>query len=458
MKRISLCAAVLLLFSLMACKNKPSASADKRTASVADTLSDDALMDTVQRRTFQYFWEGGEPYSGMARERYHIDNVYPAGGPEVVTSGGSGFGIMAILSGIDRGYVTRQEGFQRMEKIVTFLEKADRFQGAYPHWWNGETGKVLPFGAKDNGGDLVETAFLMQGLLAVHQYYADGSQEEKALAARIDKLWREVDWNFYRQNGQNVLYWHWSPTDGWAMDFPVHGYNECMIMYILAAASPTHGVPAAVYNEGWAQNGEIVSPHTVEGIKLHLRYQGTQAGPLFWAQYSFLGLNPTGLQDKYCPSYFNEMRNLTLVNRAYCIRNPKHYVGFGPDCWGLTASYSVNGYAAHAPNEREDLGVISPTAALSSIVYTPEYSLQVMRHLYNMGEKVFGPYGFYDAFSETDNWYPKRYLAIDQGPIVVMIENYRSGLLWNLFMSHPDVRNGLKKLGFTYQSGSITTE
>lgn len=458
MKRISLCAAVLLLFSLMACKNKPSASADKRTATVADTLSDDALMDTVQRRTFQYFWEGGEPYSGMARERYHIDNVYPAGGPEVVTSGGSGFGIMAILSGIDRGYVTRQEGFQRMEKIVTFLEKADRFQGAYPHWWNGETGKVLPFGAKDNGGDLVETAFLMQGLLAVHQYYADGSQEEKALAARIDKLWREVDWNFYRQNGQNVLYWHWSPTDGWAMDFPVHGYNECMIMYILAAASPTHGVPAAVYNEGWAQNGEIVSPHTVEGIKLHLRYQGTQAGPLFWAQYSFLGLNPRGLQDKYCPSYFNEMRNLTLVNRAYCIRNPKHYVGFGPDCWGLTASYSVNGYAAHAPNEREDLGVISPTAALSSIVYTPEYSLQVMRHLYNMGEKVFGPYGFYDAFSETDNWYPKRYLAIDQGPIVVMIENYRSGLLWNLFMSHPDVQNGLKKLGFTYQSGSITTE
>ncbi len=450
MKRIPLCAAVLLLFSLLACKNKPAASSDKRPASASDTLSDDALMDTVQRRTFQYFWEGGEPYSGMARERYHIDNVYPAGGPEVVTSGGSGFGIMAILSGIDRGYVSRQEGLERMDKIVTFLEKADRFHGAYPHWWNGETGKVLPFGSKDNGGDLVETAFLMQGLLAVHQYYVNGTSDEKELAARIDKLWREVDWNFYRQNGQNVLYWHWNPTDGWAMNFPVHGYNECMIMYILAAASPTHGIPATVYNEGWAQNGQIVSPHTVEGIKLHLRYQGTEAGPLFWAQYSFLGMNPNGLQDKYCPSYFNEMRNLTLVNRAYCIRNPKHYTGFGPDCWGLTASYSVNGYAAHAPNEREDLGVISPTAALSSIVYTPEYSLQVMRHLYGMGEKVFGPYGFYDAFSETDNWYPKRYLAIDQGPIAVMIENYRSGLLWKLFMSHPDVQNGLNKLGFTY--------
>ncbi len=413
-----------------------------------DSSHQDALMDTVERRTFLYFWDGAEPNSGLAPERIHIDGNYPAGGPDVVTSGGSGFGIMAILAGIDRGYVSRTDGLARMEKIVSFLERADRFKGAYPHWWYGETGKVKPFGQKDNGGDLVETAFLMQGLLAVHQYYIEGTPQEKALAQRIDKLWREVDWNWYRKGGQNVLYWHWSPEYGWEMDFPIHGYNECLIMYILAAASPTHGVPAAVYHEGWAQNGAIVSPHKVEGIELHLRYQGGEAGPLFWAQYSFLGLDPVGLQDEYCPSYFNEMRNLTLVNRAYCIRNPKHYKGFGPDCWGLTASYSVNGYAAHAPNEKEDAGVITPTAALSSIVYTPEYSLEVMRHLYDMGDKLFGPYGFYDAFSETDNWYPQRYLAIDQGPIAVMIENYRTGLLWKLFMSHPDVQNGLKKLGF----------
>ena len=398
--------------------------------------SDDALMDTVQRRTFNYFWEGAEPNSGLARERIHMDGVYPENDRNVVTSGGSGFGIMAILAGIDRGYVTPEEGLQRMEKIVTFLETADRFHGAYPHWWYGDTGKVKPFGRKDNGGDLVETAFIMQALLSVHQYYINGNEQEKALAARIDKLWREVDWDFYRRNGRNVLYWHWSPEYGWEMDFPVHGYNECLIMYILAAASPTHGVPAAVYHEGWAQDGAIVEPHK-------------EAGPLFWAQYSFLGLDPTGLKDEYCTDYFHEMRNLTLVNRAYCIRNPKHYKGFGPDCWGLTASYSVNGYAAHAPNERDDQGVISPTAALSSIVYTPEQSLQVMRHLYEMGDKVFGPYGFYDAFSETDNWYPRRYLAIDQGPIAVMIENYRTGLLWKLFMSHPDVQKGLEKLGFS---------
>ena len=360
--------AVALTFQ--SCKGK---SKSNNLSAATDSLSDDALMDTVQRRTFLYFWEGAEPNSGLAPERYHVDGVYPENDANVVTSGGSGFGIMAILAGIERGYVTREEGLARMERIVSFLEKADRFHGAYPHWWYGDTGKVKPFGQKDNGGDLVETAFLIQGLLAVHQYYVNGNEKEKALAQRIDQIWRDVDWNWYRQGGQNVLYWHWSPTYGWEMNFPVHGYNECMIMYILAAASPTHGVPAAVYHDGWAQNGAIVSPHKVEGIELHLRYQGTEAGPLFWAQYSFLGLDPVGLKDEYCPSYFHEMRNLTLVNRAYCIRNPKHYKGFGPDCWGLTASYSVNGYAAHSPNEQEDKGVISPTAALSSIVYTPLY-------------------------------------------------------------------------------------
>ena len=281
----------LLLLSISSCGNSKKAG-QKESASPADTLTTDALLDTVQRRTFRYFWDGAEPNSGLAPERIPMDGIYPAGGPDVVTSGGSGFGIMAILAGIDRGYISRDEGRTRMEKIVSFLERADRFKGASPHWWYGATGKVKPFGKKDNGGDLVETAFLMQGLLAVHQYYVNGSNQEKVLAARIDKLWREVDWNWYRRGDQNVLYWHWSPEYGWDMDFPVHGYNECLIMYILAAASPTHGVPATVYHDGWAQNGAIVSPHKVEGIELHLRYQGTEAGPLFWAQYSFLGLDP----------------------------------------------------------------------------------------------------------------------------------------------------------------------
>ena len=307
MKSVSIYIALLLLPLLAG------ACGARKTGGASGTLNDDALLDTVQRRTFNYFWDGAEPNSGLARERIHMDGVYPENDENVVTSGGSGFGIMAILAGIDRGYVTREEGLARMERIVSFLETADRFHGAYPHWWYGDTGRVKPFGQKDNGGDLVETAFIMQALLAVHQYYTGGNAQEKALADRIDKLWREVDWNFYRQDGRNVLYWHWSPEYGWEMDFPVHGYNECLIMYILAAASPTHGVPAAVYHEGWAQNGAIVDPHKAEGIELHLRYQGTEAGPLFWAQYSFLGLDPNGLKDEYCPDYFGEMRNLTLV-------------------------------------------------------------------------------------------------------------------------------------------------
>ena len=167
---------LLLLLTANSCQGSKKTSPS--TSSLpSDSLTTDALLDTVQRRTFLYFWDGAEPNSGLAPERIHMDGNYPAGGPDVVTSGGSGFGIMAILAGINRGYVSRTDGLVRMEKIVSFLERADRFKGAYPHWWYGETGKVKPFGQKDNGGDLVETAFLMQGLLAVHQYYIDGTPQ-----------------------------------------------------------------------------------------------------------------------------------------------------------------------------------------------------------------------------------------------------------------------------------------
>jgi hypothetical protein len=420
------------------------------TKDIVELSAEDAAIFTdVQRRTFQYFWDGAEPTSGLARERYHVDNVYPQNDKMVVTSGGGGFGVMAILVGIERGYITRQQGIERFEKILNFLETADRFHGAWPHWWNGETGKVKPFSRRDDGGDLVETSFMLQGLLCVRQYFKDGSAREKSIAARADKLWKEVDFNWYR-NGKNVLYWHWSPNFGWEMNFAVTGYNECLIMYVLAASSPTHGVPAEVYHEGWARNGKIKDSVTTYGYTLTLAHNGAPkyGGPLFWAHYSYLGLDPRGLKDRYA-NYWEHNKNHTLINRAWCVENPKGFKGYGPQSWGLTSSYSMRGYAGHAPGENRDLGVISPTAALSSMPYTPEYSMQAMKHWYtNMKDSLLGPYGFYDAFSETANWFPKRYLAIDQGPIVVMMENYRSGLLWNLFMSCPEIQEGLKKLGF----------
>lgn len=414
------------------------------------SLSDIALLDIVQKQTFQYFWEGAEPNSGLARERINMDGIYPENDKDIVTTGGSGFGIMALIAGIDRGYISRQQGVERFERIVSFLEKADRFHGAWSHWIDGKTGKVKPFGDNDNGGDLVETSFLLQGLLSARQYFQNGNDREKAIATKIDQLWKGVDFDWYRNGGKNVLYWHWSPDKAWIMNFPVHGFNECMIMYILAAASPTHGVPASVYNEGWAENGKITQGSNYKNDTLHLLMQANQThgGPLFWSHYSFLGLKPFGLKDQYA-DYGKEMTTMSRINYQWCVDNPKQYKGYGNNSWGLTASYSVKGYAAHSPNPNDDLGVISPTAAASAIVYTPEQSIAAMRHWYtDMKGKLWGKYGFYDAFSETDNWYPQKYLAIDQGPQVVMIENYRSGLLWNLFMSCPEVKSGLSKLGF----------
>lgn len=441
------CLAFLLIVS---CTN-----VKKATTTTPLTSADEKIFTEVQQQTFQYFWTGAEPISGMARERIHTDNIYPSNDQTVVTSGGSGFGVMALIVGMERGFITKEEGRQRLEKIVHFLETADRFHGAWPHWWNGETGKVKPFGRKDNGGDLVETSFMIQGLLCVRQYFNNGNESEKALANRIDKLWKEVEFDWYR-NGKNVLYWHWSPTYNWEMNFAVHGYNECLIMYVLAASSPTHSVPAAVYHEGWAENGKINEVNKYEGVaanysyKLQMKHQGDayNGGPLFWAHYSYLGLDPRGLKDKYA-DYWKENQNQSLINYQWCVDNPNKFIGYGPDNWGLTSSYSVKGYDGHAPTTKRDLGVISPTAALSSFPYTPTQSMAAMKHWYgDMKNKIWGPYGFYDAFSETANWFLPRYLAIDQGPIVVMMENYRSGLLWNLFMSCPEIQTGLKKLGF----------
>lgn len=445
-KLFKVCLLTLAIGELLtACSSAKKSGRDNRSVS----LEYDSIFTVVQRQTFQYFWDGAEPNSGLARERFHVDGHYPQNDKMVVTSGGGGFGVMAILVGIERGFITREQGVHRMERIVDFLEKADRFHGAWPHWWNGETGKVKPFSRKDDGGDLVETSFMLQGLLCVRQYFHKGSDREKALAARIDKLWREVDFNWYR-NGKNVLYWHWSPNYAWEMNFPVTGYNECLIMYVLAASSPTHGVPAEVYHEGWARSGAIKDTVTTYGQTLTLAHHGAPkyGGPLFWAHYSYLGLDPRGLKDQYA-DYWEHNKVHTLINRSWCVENPLNYKGYGPQSWGLTSSYSIRGYAGHAPGEKNDLGVIAPTAALSSMPYTPEYSMEAMKHWYNnLKDSIWGPFGFYDAFSETAGWFPMRYLAIDQGPIVVMMENHRSSLLWNLFMSCPEIKQGLKKLGF----------
>jgi hypothetical protein len=418
---------------------------------IFNRITDDSLLTLIEYRTFQYFWDGAEPVSGMARERYHVNNVYPENDKNIVTTGGSGFGVMAILVGMERGFITRQQGFERLSRIVEFLKKADRYHGAWPHWLYGESGKVKPFSEKDNGGDLVETAYMIQGLLAARQYFREGNEPEIALAAEIDTLWKQVEWNWYTKGGERVLYWHWSPDHNWEMNLPIRGYNECLIVYILAASSPTWPISRDVYRNGWARNDSIKQDHREYGYTLELRYNGDNeyGGPLFWAHYSYLGLDPRGLRDKYT-DYWKNNRNQILINREWCIKNPLHYKGYAANCWGLTSSYSIKGYDGHAPGKKTDLGVIAPTAALASFPYTPRYSMDALKNFYyHLGGKIFGKYGFYDAFSQEYNWYPEKYLAIDQGPIIDMIENCRSGLLWKLFMSCKEVETGLDELGFS---------
>ena len=421
---------------------------------ITSGLSDDSLLTLVQQRTFQYFWEGAEPVSGLARERIHLDGDYPEHDASVITTGGSGFGMMAILIAIERGFISREEGFQRFRHQVDWLAKADRFHGAWSHWIDGTTGKVKPFSENDNGADIVETALLMQGLLAVKQFFIQGNPEEQNLAADIDKLWREVEWSWFTKGGEDVIYWHWSPDKGWKMNHPIEGYNECLIVYVLAASSPTYPVSTDAFHKGWAREGQIKHQAMPYNTLLELKHNGAPifGGPLFWAHYSFLGLDPRNLTDAYA-DYWRHNMNHTLINRQWCVENPGKFNGYSEKCWGLTASYSPKFYQAHAPGLENDHGVISPTAALSSMPYTPEYSLQTMRFFYEtLGEKIWGRYGFYDAFSIHHNWFPSDYLAIDQGPIVVMIENFRTGLLWNLFMQDPDIKRGLDKLGFTYMN------
>jgi hypothetical protein len=400
-------------------------------------ITDDELLTKIQQQTFKYFYDFGHPQSGMARERNTSGDI--------VTSGGTGFGVMALVTGIHRNFITRTEGLVRVQKIVTFLKTADRFHGAYPHWINGSSGAVVPFSQKDNGGDLVETALLMQGLLTARQYFNGANQAETTLRTDINNIYSAVEWDWYRKDNSNALYWHWSPNYNWDMNMPITGWNEALITYVLAASSTTHTIPKIVYDNGWAQNGAMKNGNTYYNIQLPLG--PNQGGPLFFTHYSFLGINPTGLTDAYA-NYETQNKAHALINYNYCKTNPKGYYGYSEHCWGLTASDINNGYTASSPTN--DVSVIAPTAAIASLPYTPDESMKAIKFFYyKLGDKIFKEYGFVDAFSLQQQWFASSTLAIDQGPIIIMIENHRSKLLWNLFMSCPEVKSGMQKLGFS---------
>jgi len=420
-------------------------------------LNDDELLTMLQEACFRYYWEGAHPGAGMALESIPGDD-------RIVATGASGFGIMAVITGVDRSFITREQGLQRLTKIVTFLERAPRYHGAWSHFMNGTTAESMPvFGMFDDGGDLVETAFLIEGLLAARQYFHGSTQAEQSFYARITHLWETVEWDWYRREpDMDALFWHWSSNWAAHINHRLTGFNEVMIVYLLAIASPTHAVPADLYYSGWAGQSDAAvnyrrgwggttdgdhyfNGHSYYGIKLDVGVG--RGGPLFFTHYSFMGFDPHALTDRYT-NYFENNRNLGRINLAYSIENPGHHKGYGPDAWGLTASDGPQGYIPQAPEIKDDHGNITPTGALASFPYTPEASMAAFKHYYrDLGAQVWGVYGPRDAFNPDHDWISPIFMGLNQAPITVMIENQRTGLIWKLFMSNPEIKPMLDRIG-----------
>jgi exo beta-1,2-glucooligosaccharide sophorohydrolase (non-reducing end) len=407
-------------------------------------MTDEELLTMVQEAGFRYYWEAAEPHSGMTRENTPGDD-------DIVAVGASGFGVMAIMVGAERGFITHQQAIERLTRIAEFLATADHYHGAWPHFLSGSTGHRLPvFAIYDNGADLVETSFMLEGLLAARQYFEHDGPAGQALYEQITKLWQGVDWNWFRATPQHdALYWHWSPEYSFHIANRLTGWNEVMITYLDAIASPSHGIPASDYYSGWV--GEAIgNPYangkTYFGIKLDVG--GGTGGPLFFTDYSFMGFDPRGIHDRFS-DYFDNNRAMALINQQYCIHNPHHWKGYGDDTWGLTAVDGPEGYTPFEPTFELDDGTIAPTGAISAFAYTPQPSMAALKHFYrDLGAQVWSIYGFRDAFNLQQNWYSGITMGLNQAPMVVMIENYRSGLVWKSFMANPEIQPALKNIGF----------
>lgn len=406
----------------------------------AADLDDDMLLDIVQRQTVRYFWEGAHPVSGLARDRQKTTGD-PAN--DLVAVGGSGFGIMSIVVAVERGWIDRTAALGRLHGMLDFLEGSPRYHGLFPHFINGRTGETIPFRRKDDGADLVETTFLFQGLICAREYFCCDAPEEHRLRDRVDAMLLLAEWNWFSREDRH-LHWHWSPNHGWAMNSPIKGWNECLLAFVLAAGSPRNAIDPEIYHEGFAAGPGFRNGRDYHGIALPLGMNF--GGPLFFAHYSFCGLDPRGLIDRHADYWVQNVRH-TRINHRHCVLNPHNYPGYGHDCWGLTASHGPRGYVAHAPDR--DLGVITPSAAISSFPYAPVEAMRALRgFLTKPRRRIWGRFGFVDAFCESRNWYARTYLSINQGPIVAMIENHRTGLLWRLLMGAPEVGLGLARLGF----------
>lgn len=432
----------IIYFLLFACCSMVSCNGDDEPTIVVPPKNDETylpknvrpVLDTWQQKTFSFFYEGACPTTGMAYEGTERGNI--------LTTGGSGFGLMALIVGCERNWISRNDAAKQIQKIVRFLGSAERFKGVWSHWYTPD-GKSAPFGDQVKTGDIVETGFLTAGLLTVSEYFTSDNVIEKEIRDSVASFWKTINWRHYTNN-QNVLKWLWHSQEN-RFDLDVQGWNEAWITYLLALAAPEpHNISENVYDNGWKQNNAIYYPYReFYGYKLPLGEE--YGGPLFFSHYSFLGLDPRKIEDEHV-NYWHQNTAHTLINRHYCIEKAPANFKYDEKNWGLTACYGVSGLEYKARSPLNDDGVIAPTAALSAYPYTPFYSTQVLLHLAAQ-DFVAGKYGFADAYFPATNEAEKNNLAIDQGPIVVMVENYRSGLIWKLLMNNSHIRQGLSKAG-----------
>lgn len=393
------------------------------------------VLEKQQKAAFTYFYDFAEENSGLAYEGYNH-------GSKAVTIGGSGFGIMSLIVGAERGWITREQAIERTVKAVRWLGKADRYKGIWSHWHSPD-GKAFPFGNQVEAGDAVETSFLITGLIAAQEYFNGGTELEKEISDSVTSFINTIDWNHYT-NGENHLYWIWHTPNN-TYELPVKGWNEGLITYLLALGAPEgHRISKEAYTAGWQSNGGFCNNNRENyGYKLPLGQEN--GGPLFFAHYSFVGLNPMRMKDNYAFYWQNNVAH-AMINRHYCVYEAPSNYQYSANMWGLTACNGIGskGYSARCPGN--DDGIIAPTAALASYPYVPFYATQVLMSMDQI-DALQGKYGIGDSYEPAIGQANNNHLAIDQGPIVVMIENYRSGLIWDLVMRSEYIQNCLKMAG-----------
>jgi hypothetical protein len=418
------------------------------------------FLDSLSKHTFNFFWETADSNTAQIPDRWPT--------PSFSSIAATGFGITSYLIGAERGYITRAQAAERVLKTITFLHQLPKgdstsgvvgYKGFFYHFIDMKTGHRF----RNVELSTIDTGLLMAGILSAQSYFDGDNEKEQQIRAIADSLYLAIEWD-WAMNNEQTMTMGWHPEKGF-IESRWRGYNEAMILYVLALGSPTHTIPAESWT-AWTSTYQWANYYGQEHVNF---------GPLFGHQYSQMYIDFRGIYDPYMKDkgidYFENSKRATYANRAYCMANPGHYTGYSTNIWGLTAcdgpgnsnkinpNISFMGYHARGAAQyyNDDDGTITPTAAGGSIAFAPEICIPALQAMYEQyGDKIYTRYGFVDAFNlsienkdGSTGWVDTDHLGIDQGPILIQAENYRSELVWNLMKKNPYIINGLKKAGFS---------